>query len=86
MFIFYFLIKNCSEMSMRHPLKALYVDVIIFCMGPDSCHILIIYRDFIILCLSHFNDYFTFTCSYVSTSKILHLVHILFIMLWKCII
>jgi hypothetical protein len=37
-------------------------------------HTLIIYKDFIILCLVHFNVYCNFTCKYVLTSRILHLV------------
>jgi hypothetical protein len=72
-------------MFIRHPLEALYIDVIVFRTGPDSCLIIIIYKDFIILCLLHFNDYCNFTCNYVLTYKILHLVHILLILLWNCI-
>jgi hypothetical protein len=48
-------------------------------------HTLIIYKNFIILCLVHFNVYCNFTCKYVLTSRILHLVHILLTLLWICI-
>jgi len=44
-------------------------------------HTLIIYEDFIILYLLHFNVYCNFTCKYVLTSRILDLVHSLLIWL-----
>ena len=66
---FALMLQKCSRRATQYTLFNKLVHV------KNFRHTLIIYRDFIILCLSHLNVYCNFNCKYVLSSRILSVTH-----------